>query len=239
MSTAFDAYYENPNYVQSKRLLFNYLLRKRAVARFLQGAESPILDIGSGIAPMVDRSEGAILSDMSFPGMRIMRREGFDCCLLDIQRLGLKTGSVGTIICSEVLEHVPDDDQALGELARVLAPSGRLVVTVPLHRYYWAADDETVGHLRRYDPAVLIGCLAKAGLHVEESRSVGSILERGLTLGAVLMFLRLNRKGAEWRRRPGALFAATNRLVAAALSILGSVSPMATSSIGLFQCRKT
>jgi SAM-dependent methyltransferase len=238
MSSAFDAYYENRNYIQSKRRLFNYLLRKRSVARFLTQAESPILDIGSGIAPMVDKPAGAVLADMSSPGMKIMRAEGFDCCLLDIQQLGLKSGSVRTIVCSEVLEHVPDDRLAVTELTRVLAPGGLLVITVPLHRYYWASDDETVGHLRRYDPAALSKQLGQAGLHVESPRPIGSIVERALTLGAVVVFQRLNRNGAEWKRPPGRLFTATNRFLAQTLRLLGFLSPVSTSSIGLFICRK-
>src|SRR6478609_2286294 len=35
------------------------------------------------------------------------------------------------IICSEVMEHIPDDSAAAAELARVLKPGGLLAVTVP------------------------------------------------------------------------------------------------------------
>jgi hypothetical protein len=127
---------------------------------------------------------------------------------------------------------------AVTELTRVLAPGGLLVITVPLHRYYWASDDETVGHLRRYDPAALSKQLGQAGLHVESPRPIGSIVERALTLGAVVVFQRLNRNGAEWKRPPGRLFTATNRFLAQTLRLLGFLSPVSTSSIGLFICRK-
>ncbi|MGI9597909.1 MAG: class I SAM-dependent methyltransferase, partial [Acidimicrobiales bacterium] len=40
-------------------------------------------------------------------------------------------GSFDRIIASEVLEHVPDDLGAMGELFRVLSPGGRLAATVP------------------------------------------------------------------------------------------------------------
>src|SRR4030042_4629233 len=103
MSGTFDAYYENPNYLAYKRVLFNYLLRRRIVARQRGASASPALDIGSGVAPMLT-GPGVVLSDMSMAGMRVMRREGHVCSVLDIQRLGLRSESIRTIVCSEGLE---------------------------------------------------------------------------------------------------------------------------------------
>jgi SAM-dependent methyltransferase len=238
MLTAFDALYENPNYIHHKRMLFNYLLRKGIIERYLPDCGRPILDIGSGIAPMVPAGPRMFLSDMSIPGMRIMRNEGYLCSVLDIQRLGLRSGSFRTIVCSEVLEHIPEDELALAELTRVLAPGGRLIVTVPLHRYYWGKDDEVVGHCRRYHPVELQAKLDRAGLEVRKVKPLGSIVERGLTLSSVLLFLTLNRQGKEWRRRPSRWFGTTNRIVARTLRLVAGVTPQALSSIGLFDCRK-
>lgn len=50
---------------------------------------------------------------------------------LDLTGLGLRDGSVPTVVCVSVLEHVDDLAAAVDELARVLAPGGRLVLTVP------------------------------------------------------------------------------------------------------------
>jgi len=44
------------------------------------------------------------------------------------------------IICSEVLEHVPDDIGALGELTRVLKDNGNMLVTVPAKNYPFLWD---------------------------------------------------------------------------------------------------
>ena len=43
----------------------------------------------------------------------------------------LPARSVDLILCTEVLEHIPDDDMALDELARVLVPTGWLLISVP------------------------------------------------------------------------------------------------------------
>jgi SAM-dependent methyltransferase len=51
---------------------------------------------------------------------------------LDLQAIDLPDSSLDVILSPHVLEHVPDSDRALGELARVLAPGGRLELQVPL-----------------------------------------------------------------------------------------------------------
>lgn len=49
------------------------------------------------------------------------------------------------IICSEVMEHIPDDVAAMAEVHRVLKPGGRIAVTVPTwfpERVCWAINEE-------------------------------------------------------------------------------------------------
>ena len=72
-------------------------------------------------------------------------------------RLPFADATFDRVICSEVLEHLPDDRTAMGELARVLRPGGTMAMTVP--RYgpelvNWALSDEyhavQGGHIRIY-----------------------------------------------------------------------------------------
>ena len=77
------------------------------------------------------------------------------------------------VICSEVLEHIPDDLAAIGELARVLRPGGTMAVTVPRRgpeRINWALSrayhEVPGGHVRIYSRRVLQDRLAAAGLRV-------------------------------------------------------------------------
>jgi SAM-dependent methyltransferase len=50
---------------------------------------------------------------------------------LDISGMDLPDGSFDLILCSHVLEHVPDDRAAMRELRRVLADDGNALVLVP------------------------------------------------------------------------------------------------------------
>ncbi|MFD4433091.1 class I SAM-dependent methyltransferase [Nocardia sp. NPDC058497] len=66
-------------------------------------------------------------------------------------------GEFDVVIASEILEHVPEDDRAVAELARVVKPGGTLAVTVPRwlpERICWALSDEyhanEGGHVRIY-----------------------------------------------------------------------------------------
>jgi SAM-dependent methyltransferase len=49
----------------------------------------------------------------------------------DIQDIPLPEASVDVIVCSHVLEHVPDDRRATRELARILRPGGTALILVP------------------------------------------------------------------------------------------------------------
>jgi SAM-dependent methyltransferase len=51
---------------------------------------------------------------------------------LDVTDLELADSSFDAILCSHVLEHVPDDGAAMRELRRVTAPGGFCLVMVPL-----------------------------------------------------------------------------------------------------------
>ena len=71
----------------------------------------------SGLATLPDRAE-----DDPFE----TRFETGNATALDFE-----DDSFDVLICSEVLEHLPDYDAALREIRRVLRPKGRLCITVP------------------------------------------------------------------------------------------------------------
>lgn len=74
---------------------------------------------------------------------------------LDLTRLGLADGSVSTIVCVSVLEHVDDLAAAVAELRRVVAPGGVLLLTVPF--LYPVHDRHDVWRLTPAAWPVLLG----------------------------------------------------------------------------------
>lgn len=68
------------------------------------------------------------------------------------------------IVCSEVLEHVPDPDATMAALARVAAPGATLILTVPAGRAHWSVQDDEAGHLRRFELDEFEALLDRHGL---------------------------------------------------------------------------
>jgi len=75
------------------------------------------------------------------------------------------------VIASEILEHIPDDEQAMRELARVLRPGGTMAITVPRagpEFINWSLSDDyhnvPGGHVRIYRQSQLVERLEGTGM---------------------------------------------------------------------------
>ena len=56
-----------------------------------------------------------------------------------------------TILYTDVLEHIENDELELQVAMKHLLPSGKLVVLAPAHQFLFSPFDNAVGHYRRYD----------------------------------------------------------------------------------------
>ncbi len=80
------------------------------------------------------------------------------------------------ITCLDVLEHVPDDHGALGELRRVTKPGGWLLATVPAYPALWSLHDKANYHFRRYTRRSFRAAVVGAGWEVRRMTSFNSLL---------------------------------------------------------------
>ena len=69
----------------------------------------------------------------------------------------------------DVVEHCEDDGLAVSELARVLAPGGRMLLSVPAYQWAWSDHDVRAGHHRRYTRSAPHRLVEGAGLSVARS----------------------------------------------------------------------
>jgi SAM-dependent methyltransferase len=139
----------------------------RAVLEEYVGSPRAVLDVGSADGPSVSWMRG-------HDGLHVT---------LDIDRRGLERGGVcgsalalpfkdgafDLVSAFDVLEHCEPEADALAELARVLAPGGRLLLSVPAYEWAWSDFDEANGHHRRYTRARAVEAVRRAGLRVQRS----------------------------------------------------------------------
>jgi len=84
----------------------------------------------------------------------------------DATKLPFKDAYFDRVICSEVLEHLPDDHKAVQELKRVLKDNGKIAVSVPTYfseTIYWKISQDYQhqpgGHIRKYKAGELAALL--------------------------------------------------------------------------------
>ena len=177
----FEVFFAYESYVVLKNFLYNYLLRKRAIAKFLLGpGKGMTLEIGSGLSPTVSESDNVVYSELSFPALRTLKsrqRVGLFVAA-DAVHLTFKNDSFSQVVCSEVVEHLPEDRPAFREMAAVLRVGGSLILTFPHRSDYFACDDRFVNHYRRYELEEMEERLCEVGLKPVEIRKVLGPLEK-------------------------------------------------------------
>ncbi len=154
-------------YLSHTPLHSGFWVRRRvdfAMAAHAELAHGVMLDIGCGLkpyeahfAPYVDRYFGLEYSPKSG-----YRGNKADFCG-DAAVLPLADASIDTILCTEVLEHVPNPEKTIAEFARVLRRDGTIITTAPFVYPIHDAFD-----FFRYSPDGIAAIMKRHGLTVEK-----------------------------------------------------------------------
>lgn len=153
-----------------------------------------VLDIGCGNARDISRiveCGGQVIGVDISPGMVMAARQelermgvsGITLQVGDATSLDFPDASFDKVLCSEVIEHIPDAAQALREMRRVLRPGGSLVLSTPNKGSWYGLERYWVweGLLRRKWPhpcdewrnmTEVITLLEQSGFRISDRRSV-------------------------------------------------------------------
>ena len=90
--------------------------------------------------------------------------------------LPFKAHVFDAVFIFDVLEHIESDRLALREIHRVLAPNGRLLITVPAFMMLYGRQDVVSEHKRRYRRGPLSRLLGETGFDVEYASYFNTVL---------------------------------------------------------------
>lgn len=169
-----------PYDVESKVESFHwwFVARRKLLKSILSSINVPMncltLDIGCGagsnLKVLVSEGLNAIGLDQSIYALTLVRSKGeFTLLAGDLNRLPIKTKSVGLIIAMDILEHLEDDSKGISESYRALSKGGILILTVPAFKSLWGTQDVVTGHKRRYSKKEITKKLKENGFDILKS----------------------------------------------------------------------
>lgn len=142
-------------------------LTRVTLDRFIASHASPLrtLDIGAQNGPYSAHFPRRVALD-------IQRGIGVQV-IGDAQALGILDATFDVILCTEVLEHIPDPQRAIDEMFRVLVPGGQLLLTT---RFLFPIHDAPHDYFRftKYGLRHLLRRFEILELH-EETDAVGTL----------------------------------------------------------------
>ena len=181
-------YYESDDYIShtdGKRSMFEKayhfvkgiaLKNKLQLINDLQKEKGKLLDIGAGTGEflMVAKENGWQTTGIepSDKARNIALKKGV---FLADSLADLEDHSFDVITMWHVLEHVPNLENQIKELKRLLKPTGTILIAVPnfnsydakYYKEFWAAYD-VPRHLWHFSKAAIKGLFAKEGLHLQK-----------------------------------------------------------------------
>lgn len=171
--------------------------RLRSLMALIPHNRKSVLDVGSRegyiTTRLADHFDFTVALDLRPTGQQL---DGIYQCVGDVARLGFKDGSVDTIVCTEVLEHIQPDRirDACREMIRVVKHD--VIIGVPYREdtrvgkttcRHCGKINPPWGHINRFDEQTLQALFLP--LRAAETQLVGRTTERTNSISSFLMNL--------------------------------------------------
>jgi glycosyltransferase involved in cell wall biosynthesis len=137
-----------------------------------------ILEIGSGLGNLTLRSiprDHYVATDVDPMHLTYLRSRFRDYPYLDVKEVDVQMpdhfagmeNQFDTVICLNVLEHVPDYESSLRNMFAALLPGGRAIILVPQGQWLFGSLDRVLDHQLRYSRKLLTDRSKAAGFEIE------------------------------------------------------------------------
>jgi 2-polyprenyl-3-methyl-5-hydroxy-6-metoxy-1,4-benzoquinol methylase len=163
---------------------------RRAFAAYVEKDED-ILEVGAGTghtarALMDDGYRNLSIGEIHKNGLLYAKQYG----LKNLYQFDLRHSPFrehfDVVALFDVLEHIAEDDLAVRSIHTMLKPGGRVVLTVPAHRWLWSRIDDLSTHHRRYTRKTVAALFEPAGFEILESKYFFTALVPGLFVRSFL-----------------------------------------------------
>ena len=140
-----------------------------AMTEFAPMLSGRLLDVGCGSKPyqalfVVDAYIGLDIDSEA------SRQRGIADHHYDGNTFPFADATFDSVLCNQVLEHVFNPDEFLGEIVRVLKPGGKLLLTVP---FVWDEHEQPYDYAR-YSSFGLRALLEKQGFKIVHHKKIGA-----------------------------------------------------------------
>lgn len=137
-------------------------------------AGGKLLDLGCGKVPLFGAYRNLVDEVTCVDWENSLHKNEHLDIVADLNEpLPLDSSNFDTVILSDVLEHIREPQQLMGEIFRVLKPGGKLIMNVPY--FYWLHEEPYDYY--RYTKHALKYLAEKAGMEVLEIESLGGLPE--------------------------------------------------------------
>lgn len=138
--------------------------RLNLIRRYVPLEGARVLDIGCGIGTYV-RKLGEVAErayGIDIEAARVRQGTTGSLAVAVSEQLPFETGAFDAVLLNEVIEHVRDDRETLGEACRVVRPGGHVIVYAPNRLYPFETHGVYLGRRYRFGNIPLVNYLPDA-----------------------------------------------------------------------------
>ena len=151
-----------------------FVARRELALQFLfqvVPADALILDVGCGTGKGQESfgKLGTVFGvDFSQDALMFCHERGLErIARANAEALPIQSNKFDVVITLDTIEHIPDDQKAVSEIARILKPGGVIMLNVPAYQWLWGPHDVALMHQRRYTRTQVRKLLESNGFTIE------------------------------------------------------------------------